>query len=71
MIDPTRAESGCITYELLQNIDAPTDFTFVEEWASRADLDRHARSQHIQTGRELVAEYIAKEPEVHVYTLVK
>ena len=32
LIEPTRKESGCISYELLQNRDDPTDFTFVEEW---------------------------------------
>jgi len=29
LIEPTRKESGCINYELLQNRDDPTDFTFV------------------------------------------
>ena len=71
MIDPTRAEEGCVTYELLQNADDPTDFTFVEEWASKADLDRHAESEHIRTGRELVSDHLAKPSDVRVYMLVK
>ena len=29
LMEPTRKESGCISYELLQNRDDPTDFTFV------------------------------------------
>jgi hypothetical protein len=37
LIDPTRAEKGCLRYELLQNQADPTDFTFVEEWATEAD----------------------------------
>ena len=71
MIDPTRAEDGCVTYELLQNIADPTDFTFVEEWRSKVDLDRHAESEHIKTGRELVKEHLAKESDVRVYMLVR
>ena len=71
MVDPTRAEDGCVTYELLQNADDPTDFTFVEEWASKADLDRHAESEHIRTGRELVSDHLAKPSDVRVYMLVK
>jgi quinol monooxygenase YgiN len=71
MIDPTRAEEGCVTYELLQNAADPTDFTFVEEWNSKADLDRHAESDHIKTGRELVKVHLSKESDVRVYTLVK
>ena len=31
LIEPTRREPGCVTYELLQNTADPTDFTFVEE----------------------------------------
>lgn len=34
-IDPTRAEAGCIVYELMQNNTDRTDFTFVEEWGKR------------------------------------
>jgi len=71
MIGLTRAEAGCITYELLQNADDPTDFTFVEEWSSRADLDRHSEADHIETGRQLVRDHIAEPTDVRVYTLVK
>ena len=31
LVEPTRKEFGCVTYELLQNTEDPTDFTFVEE----------------------------------------
>ena len=71
MVDPTRAEEGCVTYELLQNADDPTDFTFVEEWSSKSDLDHHARSEHIRINRELVSEHLAEPSDVRVYTLVK
>ena len=36
LIEPTRREPECVTYELLQNTTDPTDFTFVEEWSSLA-----------------------------------
>jgi len=71
MVDLTRAEDGCMTYELLQNADDPTDFTFVEEWSSKSDLDHHARSEHIRINRELVSEHLAEPSDVRVYTLVK
>ena len=47
MVEPTRSEDGCITYDLLHNVDDPTDFTFVEEWSSRADLDRHVLREEL------------------------
>lgn len=41
LVVPTRDESGCISYELLQNRTDPTDFTFVEEWETDAAIDAH------------------------------
>ena len=49
LVGPTRREAGCITYELLQNVDDPTDFTFVEEWTDAAALDAHLNSPHLQS----------------------
>ena len=71
MVGPTRSEEGCITYELLHNVADPTDFTFVEEWSSRAHLDRHSGSEHLRIGRELIKEHLAESSDIRIYTLVK
>ena len=34
LIPLSRAESGCLKYELFQNTSEPTDFTFLETFAS-------------------------------------
>ena len=39
LVKPTCNESGCISYELLQNRTDETDFAFVEEWESDAAID--------------------------------
>ena len=48
LIEPTRKEAGCLTYELWQNKANETDFAFVEVWSSEAALDAHAASQHLE-----------------------
>lgn len=48
---PTRAEKGCLRYDLFQDIDDPKKFTFIEEWESKEDLDAHSRSAHLAEGR--------------------
>ena len=48
MLEPTRQEAGCIRYDLLNSIAEPTDFTFVEEWASQAAIDAHMQTPHLQ-----------------------
>lgn len=70
-IDPTRAEDGCIVYELMQNNADPTDFTFVEEWESDETLDAHLESPHITAFKELAGDLLACEPDIRRYTLIK
>lgn len=48
LVEPTRREPGCLSYELLQNTKDPTNFTFVEEWASEAEFESHSTSDHIR-----------------------
>lgn len=71
LVAPTRNETGCIVYELLQNTDDPTDFTFVEEWESETALASHAASDHIKTTREKLVGIVEKEPDVRTYAVVK
>ena len=70
LIAPTRAEDGCLHYELSQNNDDPTDFTFVEEWSSNAELDAHLESDHINQLRAQADELFAAAPDIRRYTLL-
>lgn len=44
LVGTVRAEPGCCATRLLQGLDDPVAVTFVEEWRSRDDLQRHLRS---------------------------
>jgi len=70
IIEPTRQESGCIKYELLQNNNDPTDFTFVEEWESNDLLDAHLASAHIQEGLRKLEGIAAAPPDIRRYQLL-
>jgi quinol monooxygenase YgiN len=71
LIEPTRNEPGCVSYELLQNQSDATDFTFVEEWASGDALDAHLKSAHLQNVVSRVAGLLAAEPDIRRYSLVR
>jgi quinol monooxygenase YgiN len=43
-VGPTRAEPGCLTYDLHQSATDPTEFLFHEHWASEDDFKAHAAS---------------------------
>jgi quinol monooxygenase YgiN len=47
LIEPTRAEEGCINYDLHQDEKNPNLFWFHENWASRALLEKHLKSAHL------------------------
>ena len=71
LIEPTRREAGCISYELLQNKTDPTDFTFVEEWTSDQALDAHLGTEHIQNAISRTAELLAVAPDIRKYFLLR
>ena len=67
LIEPTRRESGCLRYELWHNRSDPTDFTFIEEWASEAALEAHSRTPHLAALFKKLLELGVAEPKVFKY----
>ena len=70
LVEPTHQESGCISYELLQNRNDPTDFTFVEEWASDSAFESHSNSDHIKTLGPKLQSIVTEPPDIRVYSIV-
>ncbi|SDD73025.1 Quinol monooxygenase YgiN [Sanguibacter gelidistatuariae] len=69
LVEETRTETGCISYELLQRADDPTRLLLVEEWESRAHLDAHTRTPHFVRLVALLDEVEHAEPAV-IYSKV-
>lgn len=70
LLEPTRQEAGCHRYTLLQNRQDPTDFTFVEEWASDTAIDAHMETAHIRAAFARVEGLLAAEPDIRQYEVV-
>ncbi|ANO32695.1 antibiotic biosynthesis monooxygenase [Vibrio breoganii] len=47
LIDVTRAEEGCINYDLHQDNENPAHFMFYENWVSRELWQTHMSNQHL------------------------
>ncbi len=71
LVEPTRNESGCVSYELLQNRTDQTDFTFVEEWLSDAAIDAHLTTKHITDALTKLPALVLGEPDIRRYRVVK
>jgi quinol monooxygenase YgiN len=48
LIDITRAEEGCINYDLHQDNENPAHFMFYENWVYRDLWQTHMGNQHLQ-----------------------
>ncbi len=48
LIDITRAEEGCINYDLHQDNEIPAHFLFYENWESRELWQAHMDNQHLK-----------------------
>ncbi len=66
LVKPSRAEKGCINYDLYQSAADSTLFIFIENWESREDLERHLESPHAIAFDEKTSEMLA-EPEQIIY----
>lgn len=63
LIEVTRAEAGCINYDLHQDNENPAHFVFYENWQSREHLQTHLANSHI-------ADYVAAtEGRVQLFTI--
>jgi quinol monooxygenase YgiN len=61
LIEPTRKESGCISYELYQDQDNRGKFVFIETWQSREHLDNHLKTPHLVAGGEAMGKIVTKD----------
>ena len=48
LVAPTRAEAGCLTYELHRDPKNPTKFMFYERFRSQAALEEHLASPYFK-----------------------
>jgi len=48
LIEPTRSEAGCISYDFHVNTEDKSSFMFYENWGSKKALDEHLQSPHLK-----------------------
>jgi len=61
---PTRAETGCLRYDLYEHSSEPGCFLFIERWQSADDLARHLQQPHIQRFIQASAELLAEPLQI-------
>lgn len=68
LIPATRAETGCLEYELHLDNENPAHFMFYETWQSPEDWQSHMKSAHLQQVLKAVEPVLE---EVKIYQMTK
>jgi quinol monooxygenase YgiN len=69
-VAPTRAEEGCISYDLHVDAEEPNVFMFYENWWSKSDLDTHLKTPHLQPLFGRLEELLARPIEIKFYEML-
>jgi quinol monooxygenase YgiN len=70
LVRPSRGEADCVSYELFENEDNPTEFVTVEQWANQAAVDAHMATPHVAAAIARAGELLAQAPLIHRFRQV-
>lgn len=60
LLAPTRAEKGCLNYDMHESPADKALFLFHENWASAEDLERHLEQPHLLNWRKVSKDLLAE-----------
>ena len=66
LVAPSRAEEGCLLYDVCRSADDATQLLVLEEWESQAALDAHMRTPHFVAFLKKVGEAIEGAPRLEM-----
>jgi len=67
LLGPTRAEAGCIQYELQESVEERGVFMFYEIWESKAALDVYLGRPNLQAFFAKAGELVDGEVELSIW----
>jgi len=67
MLEPSRAEPGCISYRYFFSSEDPDMVHFYEQWADQAAIDFHFATDHFRELGVRIPNLIVGGPEIRIY----
>lgn len=67
LLAPTRAEPGCLNYDLHVALDNEAEFLFHENWSSRDAFDKHLETPHVKALLSRADELLAAPVEITLW----
>ena len=69
LVELTRAESGCLSCDLIENRCDSTEFTLIEEWSLEKDHSAHLATDRIHNAMKYFAGLLTAELDLSRYVL--
>ena len=70
LIGPTRAEPGCLNYDLHQSCDDKALFMLYENWVSKEDLDKHLAMSYLQAFLGKAPDLVAEPVQIALWEML-
>ena len=70
IVAASRAEGGCINYDIHQGTDDETVFVWHETWASKSALDEHFATAHFAEFFAAVEKFAAEPPQITLTRMI-
>lgn len=70
LVGPSRDESECLSYELLQDAENLLDFVTIEQWTDKKAADAHLATAHVAEAFAKAHGLLARPPIIHRLTQI-
>jgi len=70
IVADSRAEAGCLNYDIHQAIDDPTVFIWHETWANQAAIDEHFEKSFFKEFFAAVEGFVAEPPQITLTKMI-
>lgn len=70
IVADSRAEAGCINYDIHQAIDDETVFVWHETWKSKAAIDEHFETQFFKDFFAKAEKFVAEPPQIMLTKMI-
>ena len=70
LVEPTRAEAGCVDYCLHEDPEDKAQFLFYENWENRQAWDEHMQTPHLKNLLDKVEELFAEPVDVSLWKMI-
>jgi quinol monooxygenase YgiN len=67
IVPEAKKERTCLKYELCENLNDKTQFTFLQAWSTEEALEEHLKSEIIQKATDALRDLLEKPTEIRRY----